>query len=126
MILHNFYVPSGGDVADINKNSKFAHKINFMKQTIDFLHKNNSDSRLILGDFNIAPFENDVWSHKQLKNIVSHTKIETDLFKLLMDKCLFFDPIREKYQFQEKIFSWWSYRNKIGKDLIVEEDLITY
>ena len=33
----------------------------------------------MVGDFNIAPLPDDVWSHKALLNVVSHTKIETDL-----------------------------------------------
>ena len=34
------------------------------------------DNNIIAGDLNIAPYENDVWSHNQLKNVVSHTEIE--------------------------------------------------
>ena len=36
----------------------------------------NKDTNILAGDLNIAPYENDVWSHKQLKNVVSHTEIE--------------------------------------------------
>ncbi len=34
-------------------------------------------SVVAVGDFNIAPYEHDVWSHKQLLNVVSHTPPET-------------------------------------------------
>ena len=34
---------------------------------------------------NIAPLENDVWSHKQLLNVVSHTLIETNYLKELIN-----------------------------------------
>ena len=32
----------------------------------------------MVGDFNVAPLECDVWSHKQLLNVVSHTPIEVE------------------------------------------------
>ena len=42
------------------------------------------DNNIIAGDLNIAPYENDVWSHNQLKNVVSHTEIErTKLLDIL-------------------------------------------
>ena len=31
---------------------------------------------ILVGDLNIAPMENDVWSHKQLLKVVSHTPVE--------------------------------------------------
>ena len=41
--------------------------------------KNKSDPVLLLGDLNVAPLEHDVWSHKQLLDVVSHTPVETRL-----------------------------------------------
>ena len=105
-------MPAGGDIADFNKNKKFEHKVNFMSEVVKYLKNDNHDYSIILGDFNIAPYENDVWSHKQLLNVVSHTKIETDLFKKLLDSGPFVDIIRKSHNPKEKIFSWWSYRNK--------------
>ena len=35
--IHNFYVPAGGDVADIKLNPKFKHKLQFMEEMIKFL-----------------------------------------------------------------------------------------
>jgi hypothetical protein len=32
---------------------------------------------VLVGDLNIAPLEHDVWSHKQLLDVVSHTPVET-------------------------------------------------
>ena len=34
---------------------------------------------MLVGDLNVAPLENDVWSHKQLLDVVSHTPVETQL-----------------------------------------------
>ncbi len=115
IIIHNFYVPAGGDVADIKLNPKFKHKIEFMNEMIEYLKKENSKNNIILGDFNIAPFENDVWSHKTLLKEVSHTKIETDTFKKLLEQGSYEDIIRKNFNFTDKVFSWWSYRNKDWK-----------
>ena len=115
LTIHNFYVPAGGDVADIKLNPKFKHKIDFIKEMINFLKNENFQKRIILGDFNIAPFENDVWSHKSLLNVVSHTKIETTYFEKLLKQGEFVDIIRKNFKYQDKIFSWWSYRNKDWK-----------
>jgi exodeoxyribonuclease III len=75
--LHNFYVPAGGDEPDININPKFEHKISFLNEMKSNFLKKNKVKKILVGDLNIAPLENDVWSHKQLMNVVSHTKIET-------------------------------------------------
>ena len=115
IIIHNFYVPAGGDIADINKNPKFKHKLDFMKEMTKFLKNEKYQKRIILGDFNIAPLENDVWSHKSLLNVVSHTKIETKSFEKLLKEGAFEDIIRNNFKCDDKIYSWWSYRNKNWK-----------
>jgi exodeoxyribonuclease-3 len=72
--------------------------------------KAKTDPVILVGDLNVAPLENDVWSHKQLLNIVSHTPVET---KLLGEAQAAFDWIDTTRQFvppDEKIYSWWSYR----------------
>ena len=113
--IHNFYVPAGGDVADIKSNPKFKHKLQFMEEMIEFLKNEKFKNRMILGDFNIAPFENDVWSHKSLLNVVSHTKAETNYFSKLLKYGAFEDIIRNNFKQDDKIYSWWSYRNKDWK-----------
>ena len=49
---------------------------------------------LLVGDLNIAPHENDVWSHKQLLKIVSHTPIEIERLKKFQSSYEFIDSIR--------------------------------
>ena len=53
----------------------------------------------------------DVWSHKQLENVVSHTKFETDSLRSILKVCGFKDVIREHFK-DIKLYSWWSYRSK--------------
>ena len=79
IVLHNVYVPSGGDEPDPKANPKFKQKLDFLKAMAKWFdgHDEKSANRLILvGDFNVAPLETDVWSHKQLLNVVSHTPVE--------------------------------------------------
>ena len=113
--IHNFYVPAGGDLPDIRLNEKFNHKINFIKEMIKFFNQNSSNNTVLVGDLNIAPFENDVWSHKQLLNVVSHTPLETKLLLKLLNNSNWIDVGRKYVSKDEKLFSWWSYRNKDWK-----------
>lgn len=111
--VHNFYVPAGGDVADVETNEKFKHKVDFLgEMTTLFGNKNNDESAILVGDLNIAPHENDVWSHKQLLKVVSHTPYEVELLKKLQDSMDFQDMVREHVPVSEKLYSWWSYRSK--------------
>ena len=64
--LHNFYVPAGGDTPDLENNEKFRHKLRFLEELTAWFFKNSLTSAILVGDLNIAPLENDVWSHKQL------------------------------------------------------------
>src|SRR5690606_32618332 len=80
IILHNFYVPAGGDIPDPKLNDKFDFKLKFIDFISGYFASNHKeqDKIIMLGDINIAPLENDVWSHKQLLNVVSHTPIEVE------------------------------------------------
>ena len=70
--LENVYVPAGGDVPDPALNPKFAQKLAFVERMTRW-SETLREPTLIVGDFNIAPLEADVWSHKQLLDVVSHT-----------------------------------------------------
>jgi exodeoxyribonuclease-3 len=110
--LHNFYVPAGGDEPDISVNQKFAHKIDFLNEMkSNFLNDTNT-KKILVGDLNIAPLENDVWSHRQLLNVVSHTPIETETLLDIIDSGGWVDVMRAITPHNEKLYSWWSYRNR--------------
>ena len=110
--LHNFYVPAGGDEPDIKINPKFAHKLDFV-EAMKSVHSiaEAGVSALLVGDLNIAPLEHDVWSHKQLLKIVSHTPIETEGLIDVMTKGAWVDLMRRKVPAEEKLYTWWSYRS---------------
>ncbi|HKQ43772.1 MAG TPA: exodeoxyribonuclease III [Rhizomicrobium sp.] len=110
--LHNFYVPAGGDIPDPKRNIKFDHKLNFLAGIEKFFAKRKTkhDPVLLVGDLNVAPLENDVWSHKQLLDIVSHTPVETKLLSQAQAAFDWTDATRHFIPPEEKIYSWWSYR----------------
>ena len=110
--LHNFYVPAGGDIPDINSNPKFEHKIKFLNEMKSYFIENKKTQKILVGDLNIAPLENDVWSHKQLLNVVSHTPIETETLLETISSGDWVDVMRATIPHDEKLYSWWSYRNR--------------
>ena len=109
--VHNIYIPAGGDVPDIKVNLSFEHKLNFVDEMADFFSTKSKKLRLLCGDFNIAPSENDVWSHKALLQTVSHTPVEVKKLNNFFKQGKFADAIRTYFPESEKIYSWWSYRN---------------
>jgi exodeoxyribonuclease-3 len=110
--LHNFYVPAGGDVPDRSENVKFAHKLDFVAEATNWFAARKKPKRTILvGDLNIAPLEHDVWSHKQLLDVVSHTPVEVEHL-LAWQRTGFADAVRHFVPENEKLYSWWSYRNR--------------
>jgi exodeoxyribonuclease III len=69
-------------------------------------------SSILVGDLNIAPLEHDVWSHKQMLKIVSHTPVETEGLTEVMEKGGWLDLMRQHVPVSEKLYTWWSYRAK--------------
>jgi exodeoxyribonuclease III len=110
--LHNFYVPAGGDVPDRELNPKYAHKLDFIAEARDWFAARRWLARAVLvGDLNIAPLEHDVWSHRQLLKVVSHTPPETEGL-LAWQAAGFVDAVRHFVPPVEKLYTWWSYRNR--------------
>ncbi len=111
--LHNFYVPAGGDIPDPVLNPKFQHKLDFLTAMQDYFSERflqYNDPLVLVGDFNIAPHDNDVWSHKQLLKVVSHTPIEVERLNQLKAVHNFTDCARLFHDDDTKLYSWWSYR----------------
>jgi exodeoxyribonuclease-3 len=113
--VHDFYVPAGGDIPDPKANPKFQHKLDFLGEMVTCFSKERSRRNnpvVLVGDLNVAPFENDVWSHRQLLGVVSHTPVETDLLKEAVAAFDWIDVTRSIVPMDQKIYSWWSYRNQ--------------
>ena len=113
--VHNFYVPAGGDEPDRSINPKFGHKLDFIAEMACIRAEDEREagvSSILVGDLNIAPLETDVWSHKQLLKVVSHTPIETEGLIALQKSGEWVDLLRQHVPPEEKLFTWWSYRSK--------------
>lgn len=116
--VHNFYIPAGGDVPDPGANPKFAHKLQFVDEITEWFKDRATEkggrktNRLVLvGDLNIAPLETDVWSHKQLLKVVSHTPVEVEAMERMYRSHDWVDAVRTVIPPEEKLFTWWSYRS---------------
>jgi exodeoxyribonuclease III len=110
--VHNFYVPAGGDIPDPAANSKFAHKLAFLDEMRDCatLRPAPSERAILVGDLNVAPLEHDVWSHKQMLRVVSHTPIECEKFTKALGAGGWVDSMRQLTPEPAKLYTWWSYR----------------
>ena len=108
--VHNFYVPAGGDIPDRDENPKFEHKLDFLAEMTAYFKADRPEKSVLVGDLNIAPLATDVWSSKQLKNVVSHTDIEREKLLALIEEGGFVDAIRHYFGPDEILYSWWSYR----------------
>jgi exodeoxyribonuclease-3 len=113
LTLHNFYVPAGGDIPDPEVNPKFAHKLAFLDEmhASETLRPAPSERAILVGDLNVAPLECDVWSHKQLLTVVSHTPIECEKLTGIQRAGSWVDAVRNFVPAPEKLYTWWSYRS---------------
>jgi len=110
--LHNFYVPAGGDEPDPEINRKFRHKLDFLDEMRAHagLRPEKSQQAILVGDLNVAPLEHDVWSHKQMIRVVSHTPIECEKLVAARAAGNWIDSMRVLTPEPEKLYTWWSYR----------------
>jgi exodeoxyribonuclease III len=113
LTVHNFYVPAGGDVPDPEVNPKFAHKLAFLDEMrgCGKIHPAGSDRSILVGDLNVAPLECDVWSHKQMLKVVSHTPAEVDRLNAVQKAGNWIDVTRTFVPEPQKLYTWWSYRS---------------
>ncbi len=107
--VHNFYVPAGGDVPDREVNDKFGQKLDYVAEMRDWAHRSKPAKSILVGDLNIAPREDDVWSHKQLLKIVSHTPVEVEGLTQAQEAGKWVDVTRQDIP-EGLLYSWWSYR----------------
>jgi exodeoxyribonuclease-3 len=109
--LENVYVPAGGDVPDRDENPKFGQKLDFVERMTRWSETLDCPT-ILTGDFNIAPLPEDVWSHKQLLGVVSHTPIEVAALDRLRAANDWIDLGRHFHPAPARLHTWWSYRAK--------------
>jgi exodeoxyribonuclease-3 len=109
-VIHNCYVPAGGDIPDRAENEKFGQKLDFVAAMRDWARAERPGRAILVGDLNIAPREDDVWNHKALLKIVSHTPVEVDHFGQAQEAGAWVDVTRNDIP-SGRLYSWWSYRS---------------
>jgi exodeoxyribonuclease-3 len=108
--LENVYIPAGGDIPDRTVNAKFGQKLDFIERMTQW-SESCEHPTIIVGDFNVAPLECDVWSHKQLLKVVSHTPIEVEALNRLQQSNSWVDLGRHFHPAPKRLHTWWSYRS---------------
>ena len=110
MRIENVYVPAGGDVPNREANAKFGQKLDFLDRMTRWSETLDVPT-LLVGDLNIAPLESDVWNHKQLLGVVSHTPIEVAAMARLKASNSWVDLGRHFFPEPARLHTWWSYRS---------------
>lgn len=108
-LVHNYYIPAGGDVPDPGVNPKFRHKLDFLAEMSELFGAERPERAILVGDLNIAPREDDVWNHKALLKIVSHTPVEVAGMAAMQAAGNWVDITRKDIP-EGRLYSWWSYR----------------
>jgi exodeoxyribonuclease-3 len=108
--LENVYVPAGGDLPDRDANAKFGQKLDFIDRMTRWSEA-CAVPTILVGDLNIAPLECDVWNHRQLLNVVSHTPIEVEALSQLQQSNGWTDLGRHFHPAPQRLHTWWSYRS---------------
>jgi exodeoxyribonuclease III len=113
LAIHNFYVPAGGDEPDPAVNEKFDHKLHFLDcmTAAPAAGTLRTERAVLVGDLNIAPLETDVWSHKALLSVVSHTPVEVARLTACQQAGGWIDAMRLYIPPDQKLYTWWSYRS---------------
>jgi len=103
--IMNIYAPHG----DLQGTEKFAYKKDWYKELLIFLDKNFSpiDPIFIVGDFNVAREDMDVYDPEALKDSIGTLPEERKSFETLL-QWGFIDTFRHKYP-DKKQFTWWDY-----------------
>ncbi|GAB3438458.1 exodeoxyribonuclease III [Insolitispirillum peregrinum] len=112
--VHCLYVPAGGDIPDPEVNPKFAHKLAFLHEVEQWFlaRRGYHDAMVLTGDFNVAPLPTDVWDHKKMSRVITHTPVEILHLQRLQDSVRWIDSARTFVPPSEPLFTWWSYRQQ--------------
>lgn len=110
--IHDVYVPAGGDLPDAERNPKFAHKLQFLTEMAEWFMGvyGRRDPLVLAGDLNVAPLPTDVWDHKKLSRVITHTPVEIAHLGRLRRSLDWVDVARRFVPEDEPLFTWWSYR----------------
>ncbi len=102
----NIYVPNGSEV----NSDKYRYKLEWFSKLHPFVQQlqTDNDRLIILGDFNIAPEDRDIYDADEWVGSVLVSKPERDEFNKLLSHGL--SDCFRLFDQKEKSFSWWDYR----------------
>ena len=102
----NLYVVNGQNV----DTPKYDYKIKWLKKLLAYSKKELSlnQNMLLLGDFNIAPTDDDVFDADVTKDEILCSDKERDMLSKLL--ALGFHDLFYDYDFPSQTFTWWDYR----------------
>jgi len=102
----NLYVPNGSEVGS----DKYEYKLGWLTSLRRFLQAEmrQHDNVVVLGDFNIAPADEDVYDAEKWGDAILCSPLERQALRALLDLGL--TDVFRKFDQPEKSFSWWDYR----------------
>ena len=102
----NLYVPNGSEVGS----EKYEYKLTWLAALRDFLEVElkNHDKLVVLGDFNIAPDDRDVYDPEKWGDAILCSPLERKALRALLDLGL--SDVFRQFEQPEATFSWWDYR----------------
>ncbi len=102
----DLYVPNGSEVGS----EKYAYKLSWLAALRGFLEQELSqhEKLVVLGDFNIAPADEDVHDAQKWGEAILCSPQEREALKKLLDLGL--SDVFRQFEQAEKTFSWWDYR----------------
>ena len=102
----NVYIPNGEEVGS----EKYSYKLSWLEALEKFLAEElrSHPKLVVLGDYNIAPEDDDVHDPKLWEGRVLFSNKERAAFRRLMQLGLV--DVFRKFEQPEKSFSWWDYR----------------
>ena len=105
----NVYVPNGS----MPQSEKYVWKFQFLKAFEEYIAKELATYKevVIVGDFNIAPEEIDVWNPEMFQGHIMFTEAERNWFSSFQRKYNLHDTFRVLHP-EAKEYSWFDYRTK--------------
>lgn len=102
----DLYVPNGSEVGS----EKYRYKLGWLASLRDFVHSEmqQHENLVVLGDFNIAPADEDVHDPEKWGDAILCSPLERQALTALLDLGL--SDVFRKFDQPEKTFSWWDYR----------------
>jgi exodeoxyribonuclease-3 len=124
----DLYIPNGSEVGS----EKYEYKLNWLQSLRNFLEAEmqGHENVVVLGDFNIAPADADVYDPEKWGDAILCSPLEREALGKLFDLGL--TDVFRKFEHPEGTFSWWDYRAAgfrrnagLRIDLILTSDSMT-